>query len=126
MTENWDEIEKEFSVYFKEMEAIERRTIPEGLKVTWEELMTPQSWRAWLDLAKKKDEFLYQCWSDVFACMGCRFLDRENIWCRLQGLPATFNPYLTPRTGLDGMACMGMGKEVWMQLDIFGQPTIPV
>jgi len=39
-------------------------------------------------------------------CGDCDKCDGD--WCKLSDLPCSFNPVLTPKTGMIGMACMGM------------------
>lgn len=107
-----DEIEKEEA---------EKRADPE-LNVSWEYLMIFSNWLNWLGIVKKKDRLMHEIWSDLSECLGCRYLDEKNAWCRSQKTPAAFDPFWTPRAGMTGIACMGMGKEVWTQLNLFCQP----
>lgn len=100
-----------------EEEEAEKRDDPE-LNVTWEYLMVLPNWLNWLGIAREKDSLIYEAWSDLSCCFGCKHLNEKNIWCKLQNIPATINPILTLRTGMVGMACMGMGREVWIQLGI--------
>lgn len=57
------------------------------------------------------------------TCSGC--IHREEDWCRSYGLPCNVNPILTLRSGIIGMACMGLGKEVEppKQLELFESET---
>jgi hypothetical protein len=68
-------------------------------------------WEEWLTLARRsrRSRQLAEGWTDVTACTGCIHLD--GYWCKLPALPCTVNPYLTFRTGMLGMACMGVGYE---------------
>ncbi len=78
------------------------------LRVQWSELNTPERWHAWLVLVCRHDTWLYEYWTDYDGCDGCQHFERG--WCRLQELPASYNPILTPRLGMIGMACMGIGS----------------
>ena len=80
------------------------------LRAEWSELRTPERWRRWLELIRGHDVWLYEYWTDYSGCDGCQHF--EQGWCRLQGLPASYNPILTPRLGgMIGMACMGMRPD---------------
>lgn len=57
-------------------------------------------------------------WSDTSQCEGCIHLNEKEAWCNYQGLPCTYNPILTPSTGMIGMACMGTGREEHKQLEL--------
>ena len=57
-------------------------------------------------------------WSDMSGCVGCIHLNEKEAWCNYQGLPCTYNPILTPSTGMIGMACYGVGKEEHEQLKL--------
>lgn len=100
-----------------EKEEAERKDDPE-LNVSWEYLMILKNWLNWLGIVKKKDKLLYEVWSDLEGCYECKHLNKNDIWCKLQNIPATINPILTLRLGMVGMACMGAGKEVWNQLSL--------
>ncbi len=99
-------------------EELERKDDP-GLNVSWEYLMTIENWLDWLYIVKKKDKLMYEVWSDLEGCFDCKHLNKKDIWCKLQNIPATINPILTLRLGMVGMACIGAGKEVWTQLRIY-------
>lgn len=99
----------------QEKEEAERKDDPE-LNVSWKYLMILNNWLNWLNITKKKDRLMYEVWSDLEGCFGCKHLNKKNIWCKLQNIPATINPILTLRLGIVGMACMGAGKETWTQL----------
>jgi hypothetical protein len=87
------------------------------LKITWIELLDVedpavcrQRWEEWKRLALAAGEKdLVHLWTDTEACRGCNHLDRD--WCLRTELPCTVNPYLTVKTGMTGMACMGMGRD---------------
>lgn len=98
-----------------EKEEAERKNDPE-LNVSWESLLILENWRNWLSVAKKKDKLLYEVWSDLEGCFECKHLNKKDVWCKLQSIPATINPILTLRLGMVGMACMGAGKEIWTQI----------
>jgi hypothetical protein len=57
-------------------------------------------------------------WSETYVCTGCIHLNEKESWCNSQGLPCTYNPILTPSTGMIGMACMGIGREEHQQLKL--------
>lgn len=86
------------------------------LKAKWEDLRTREAWLAWQAIAKKKAPDCYEYWTSSMheGCEGCIHADFDAVWCKLQELPATRNPYL----GCLGMACMGMGKETMGQQEI--------
>lgn len=69
-------------------------------------------WAQWLRIARsrKYSHDAAEMWTDHEACVGCKHL-RGRAWCTLQNLPCTVNPYLSFRTGMIGMACMGGGYE---------------
>lgn len=58
-------------------------------------------------------------WSDTSECIGCIHLNEKEAWCNLQGLPCCVNPITTYQMGMLGMACMGVGREEYKQLEIF-------
>lgn len=67
-------------------------------------------WEKWKELCRQSDApELVRYWTDTEGCEGCRHLDGD--WCQLQQLPCSVNPILTFRSGLIGMACMGLGYE---------------
>lgn len=71
-----------------------------------------QRWKEWQKIAEDSGSHETAAyWRDTEACEGCIHLGKENAWCAAVGLPCTVNPYLTFKTGLIGMACMGAGKE---------------
>lgn len=57
-------------------------------------------------------------WSDTSECIGCIHLNEKEAWCNYQGLPCTYNPILTPSTGMIGRACYGAAKEEHQQLKL--------
>ncbi len=57
-------------------------------------------------------------WSDTSECIGCIHLNEKEVWCNYQGLPRTYNPILTPSTGMIGRACYGAAKEEYQQLKL--------
>ena len=67
-----------------------------------------EAWAQWLEIAREENEQAHDMWTTPEACAGCKHLGGPT-WCELQDLPATYNPMLTPRTGMIGMACMGAG-----------------
>ncbi len=97
---------------------------PVTLKSKWEDLNTPERWRTWLDIARKENPWQADYWSDLEGCIGCRYLDEKNVWCRLVELPATRNPVLN----MLGMACAGFGRDApgeQLQLNLAGEHEIP-
>jgi hypothetical protein len=67
-----------------------------------------QRWEEWKRLALAAGEKeMVDLWNDNYACRECKYLDKD--WCLREELPCTVNPYLTVKTGMMGMACMGMG-----------------
>ena len=68
-------------------------------------------WAEWLRAARKDGQRGRQIARDWQAheCHGCKH--RNGAWCDLEGLPCTVNPILSFRSGMVGMACMGMGWE---------------
>lgn len=86
------------------------------LDSSWQDLLpksAPASerrrrWATWLRLARPVIGREVRDWAGPQErCCDCS--NSRGGWCVLQGLPCAFNPYLTPRTGMHGMACMGMG-----------------
>ena len=63
---------------------------------------------------KHGGRLLAKMWASPEGCVDdagkCRHL-RGRAWCRLQQLPASYNPILSERLGMPGMACMGAGKD---------------
>ncbi len=63
-------------------------------------------WAAWIRLARPIMGQAVREWAGhQERCVDCAH--SRGGWCTLQGLPCSFNPFLTPRTGWPGMACMG-------------------
>jgi hypothetical protein len=104
-----------------------------SLKISFEDLLGKKQsvlteeqrkvrWAKWVSLA---GEEAASWWMDCEGCEACIHLDGH--WCKLQGLPATVNPYLSFRHGMPGMACMGAGKQVVQPglFDELSQPSIP-
>jgi hypothetical protein len=87
---------------------------------TWDDLLksTPaKRKKLWEQLRKDLPEES-EYWEDGEACnedILCQYF--KDGWCSLQELPVAFNPYLTPRTGINGMACMGMRPP--QQINLF-------
>lgn len=75
-------------------------------------------WAAWLRSAKPVIGSAVRDWAGPQErCRDCSH--SRGGWCVPQGLPCAVNPYLTPRTGIPGMACMGMGfmpRQLALQL----------
>jgi hypothetical protein len=80
-------------------------------KFTWDELLkasTSKRKAMWSSL-KNEHPDMVEWWEDDEACredVTCGYL--SDGWCKYVNLPCGVNPYLTPRTGMTGMACMGM------------------
>lgn len=77
---------------------------------TWDDMLkaTPQKRKQLWEQLQKNSPEAAEYWEDSEACnedVQCQFL--KDGWCGLYELPVSFNPYLTPRTGMIGMACMG-------------------
>lgn len=77
---------------------------------TWDDFSkaTPEKRRKLWDQLRRDLPEEAEYWEDAEACnedIVCQYF--EDGWCTLQQLPVAFNPYLTPRTGMIGMACMG-------------------
>lgn len=98
-----------------------------GITLTsgWGELLPPDTsgaerrarWAAWLKLARPVIGLAARDWAGrQDRCADCSH--SRGGWCISQALPCSFNPYLTPRTGMPGMACMGMGFEP-KQMELF-------
>lgn len=88
-------------------------------KFTWEELLAadPQTRLSMWQKLKEKDPDTTDYWEDCFSCCEdaiCNYL--RDGWCEYMELPCAVNPYLTPRTGMVGMACMGMPPPQQMRL----------
>lgn len=89
---------------------MEQKTLFEAAKVTLESgcaivLACRENWEEWLRIAEKEAPDHAEDWKDTSACKNCPDLD--GVWCKLVDFPATVNPYLSPKTGSPGMACMG-------------------
>ena len=90
-----------------------------SLRSSWQVLTkSREHWVQWLRLAERDAPECYEMWSDITACLdenqperACAHLDKASVWCNLCDLPATYNPVLTPKLGLIGMACMGFAKS---------------
>lgn len=86
------------------------------LKSTWKELFGVSDdrerrgrWERWKEIALMRAECrsLVEYWTETSECDGCLY--QRGDWCALAQLPCTFNPVLSPRGGMLGMACCGMG-----------------
>ena len=69
-------------------------------------------WNKWLEMARMADPEIAEWWLTTDGCVEngrCIYLDGDDCWCKQMELPASVNPILSFRTGLLGMACMGMG-----------------
>lgn len=66
-------------------------------------------WAQWLKLVRADGCGGGKYWCDKSECIGCKHL--RGTWCKQSELPCTVNPYLTFRTGMIGMACMGAGYD---------------
>lgn len=64
---------------------------------------------------KEGFEFYFTTSGSDETCSGCINRNNTENWCNWSGLPCNYNPVLQ---GL-GMACMGIGKEVKSQLELF-------
>jgi hypothetical protein len=79
-------------------------------KFTWDELLKASDTKRkemWQQF-KKEEPDMAEWWEDSEGCnedVTCEHL--SGGWCKYVNLPCAFNPYLTPRTGMIGMACMG-------------------
>ena len=79
-------------------------------KTTWAELFPEgasaserrANWNAFV----KFDPAIAAHWEN---CENHDCVHFDNGWCLLQNLPSGLNPYLSTRTGMPGMACMGVG-----------------
>jgi hypothetical protein len=88
-----------------------------ALKSSWKEILDVadpgecrQRWEEWKRIAIAAGEKgVVNLWTDTEVCQGCKYLNED--WCLRAELPCTFNPFLTTRTGMTGMACMGMGRD---------------
>jgi hypothetical protein len=80
-----------------------------------------QRWEEWKRLALAAGEKgLVDLWTDTEACLGCKHRNRD--WCLRTELPCAVNPFLTLKTGMTGMACMGMGRDDGInQGELFGE-----
>jgi len=91
-------------------------------KFTWNELFkasTAKRKAMWKQFKNEHPNMAEQ-WSDDEACredIACECL--SGGWCKYVNLPCGVNPYLTPRTGMTGMACMGMRPQ--QQLSLFSE-----
>jgi hypothetical protein len=69
-----------------------------------------QRWEEWKHIAIDAGEKeMVGLWTDTEVCRGCKHLEKD--WCQKHELPCTFNPFLTVKTGMTGIACMGMGYD---------------
>jgi hypothetical protein len=98
------------------------------LKSSWKEILDAadpgerrQCWEEWKRLAMAAGEKdLVDLWTDTEGCRGCKHLNGD--WCFRAELPCTVNPFLTIKTGMTGMACMGMGRDDGVnQGELFGE-----
>lgn len=82
---------------------------------TWEYFIrqSPVKRRAMWSTLKKHDPDIAEYWEDPECCWEedykCQHLN--DGWCEYAMLPCAVNPFLTTRTGMLGMACMG-GRPV--------------
>jgi hypothetical protein len=104
-------------------------------KVTWAEILgekgsslTPeQRLENWTKFFSTHPADMADYWNGSEGCEGCAHLcvnvrnGFKAPWCVLQELPASFNPILTTRMSMVGMACMGAGKE---PVDANGQAAL--
>lgn len=93
-----------------------------NLDSTWDELLgvkrtdmldseRRKRWATWIRIARHTvGRDLARNWAGrQERCSDCRH--SRGGWCIANGLPCSVNPYLTRRTGVPGMACMGAGFE---------------
>lgn len=86
---------------------------------TWEDLLKAaptERRKLWNQLHRDFPEAVGY-WEDNEGChedTTCQYY--KNGWCSLQEHPVAFNPYFSPRTGLIGMACMGMRPPQQLRL----------
>jgi hypothetical protein len=66
-------------------------------------------WEQWKEICNKKDPYFVEYWTDTSGCVPCAYIDKD--WCLYMELPCTVNPYFSFRTGINGMACMGLKPE---------------
>lgn len=91
-------------------------------KFTWDELISAPSserrkmWAHLRSAAPEKAEW----WENAEGCYvdGVVCQHYKSGWCGYAELPCGINPYLTPRTGIVGMACMGMVPEGQVVMDV--------
>ena len=79
-------------------------------KFTWDDFFeaSPAKRRKMWEQLRKDEPDSAEWWEDPEAChedVTCDYL--SDGWCKYVNLPCGVNPYLTPRNGMTGMACMG-------------------
>ena len=72
------------------------------------EQLRKQRWQEWKNLPNHNQAIL-ESWEPCEPCYDCKH--KIDDWCDLSGLPCSVNPMLSFRTGMIGLACMGMGFE---------------
>ena len=88
---------------------------------TWDVLLkaTPAKRRKLWEQLRKDFPEEAEYWEDGMECnedIECQYF--KHGWCSLQELPVAVNPYLTPRTGMIGMACMGLRPPQQIKMNI--------
>ena len=89
---------------------------------TWDELIKAKPSvrrKMWNELKNAAPEAA-SYWEDAEGCSSdnacCSHL--SNGWCGFAELPCGVNPYLTPKAGMLGMACMGSVPDGQLELDV--------
>ena len=84
--------------------------IEEQKALTWAEFnqIEPHLRKARWDEFKQFFPEHAEDYEDVSACYECECRHAQDGWCDYTDFPCGYNPYFTLRTGLGGMACMGM------------------
>lgn len=66
-------------------------------------------------VAPSSFEFYFTTSGSDETCFGCIHRNNAENWCNWSGLPCNYNPVLKNL----GMACMGLGHETSVQLELF-------
>lgn len=90
---------------------------------TWDEFLksSPIDRRKMWKLLRNETPDKAEYWEDSEGCYlddgKTRCPHLKDGWCTYAELPCGVNPYFTPRSGMLGMACMGMVPEGQLVLD---------
>ena len=95
--------------YERTLELIQKRIIEKQKEFTWKEFnqIEPELRKArWIQFKNVFPEHA-EIWESTEGCNESKCNHRTDGWCDYTDFPCGYNPFLSPRTGMVGMACMG-------------------